>query len=69
MTPEPFYDEDDLGRERPATDPVRSSLLPVIEVIFAHTRDGSVERKAALDAVLSACDRIRAALAPKPRLQ
>jgi hypothetical protein len=52
----------------PAVDPVRTSLVPLLEHIFAVTADGSVERSAALDAVLAVAERIKAALAPKPRL-
>jgi hypothetical protein len=59
-------DSDELAV--PAVDPVNTSLLPVIEHIFAVTVDGSPARHAALSEVLSACERIRAALAPKPRL-
>jgi hypothetical protein len=51
-----------------AADPVSTSLVPAIEHIFAVTADGTPERRAALDAVLSACERIKAALVPKPRL-
>jgi hypothetical protein len=49
-------------------DPIRGAALPLIEAIFAVTRDGSSERAAALSELMSAVDRIRAALRPKSRL-
>jgi hypothetical protein len=53
----------------PAPDPLNTALLPVIEFVFATAADGSPERAAALNEVLAVAERIRAALAPKPRLQ
>jgi hypothetical protein len=51
-----------------AADPINAALLPVIEHIFAVAADGSPERAAAMNEVLQIAERIRAALAPKPRL-
>jgi hypothetical protein len=50
-------------------DGLRMSALPLIEHIFAVTADGSAERGKAMDVVLAAIERVRAALQPKPRLQ
>jgi hypothetical protein len=50
-------------------DPIRGAALPLIEAIFAVTRDGSSERAAALGELMSAVDRIRLALRPRPALQ
>jgi hypothetical protein len=63
-------DDSDEGFEPwpAATDLINTSLLPVLEHIFAVTADGSSERAAALSEVLQIAERIRAALAPKPRL-
>jgi hypothetical protein len=41
----------------------------LLEHIFAVTADGSAERSKAMDVVLAAVERIRAALQPRPRLQ
>jgi hypothetical protein len=49
-------------------DPIRGAALPLIEAIFAVTRDGSSERAAALGELMSAVDRIRQALRPRPQL-
>jgi hypothetical protein len=49
-------------------DPIRGAALPLIEAIFAVTRDGSSERAAALGELMSAVDRIRLALRPRPQL-
>jgi hypothetical protein len=49
-------------------DPINTLLVPLIEHILAATVDGSSERKSALSEVLQIADRIKAALAPKPRL-
>jgi hypothetical protein len=49
-------------------DPIRGAALPLIEAIFAVTRDGSSERAAALAELLAAVDRIRLAIVPKPQL-
>jgi hypothetical protein len=48
-------------------DPINAALCPLLEVVFAHSRDGSAERKAAMSEVLQIAERIRAALA-KPTL-
>jgi hypothetical protein len=40
----------------------------LLEYVFAASVDGSPERAAALGEVLAAAERIRAALASKPRL-
>jgi hypothetical protein len=50
-------------------DPIRVAALPLLEHIFAVTADGSAERSKAMDVVLAAVERIRAALQPRPRLQ
>jgi len=52
-----------------AVDPINTALLPVVEHIFAVAADGSPERAAALGEVLAVAERIKQALAPKPRLQ
>ena len=49
-------------------DPIRMAALPLIEHIFAVTADGSAERSKALDVVLTAAEKVRAALRPQPRL-
>jgi hypothetical protein len=54
--------------EVPEADPIRGAILPLIEAIFAATHDGSVQRAAAMGELMSAVDRIRAALRPKPSL-
>jgi hypothetical protein len=50
-------------------DPIRLAALPLIEAIFAASTDGSSERAAALGELMSAVDRIRLALRPRPALQ
>jgi hypothetical protein len=50
-------------------DLIRMAALPLLEHIFAVTADGSAERGKAMDVALTAIDRIRAAMRPKPRLQ
>jgi hypothetical protein len=50
-------------------DPIRLAVLPLIQHVFAVTADGSVERGKALDVVLTAVEKVRAALRPQPRLQ
>ena len=50
----------------PEVDRINAAACPLFEVIFAHSRDGSPERKAAMKDVLQIAERIRAALAPKP---
>jgi hypothetical protein len=49
-------------------DPLAGSVLPMIEAIFTQTHDGSPERAAAMGELMSAVERIRAALKPKPRM-
>jgi hypothetical protein len=49
-------------------DPIRTASLPLLEYVFAATTDGSSERAAALGELMSAVDRIRAALQSRPRL-
>jgi hypothetical protein len=44
------------------------AVLPLIQHVFAVTADGSAERSKALDVVLTAAEKVRAALRPKPRL-
>jgi hypothetical protein len=50
-------------------DPIRGAALPLIEVVFDLTAPGSSERAAALGELMSAVDRIRLALRPRPALQ
>jgi hypothetical protein len=50
-------------------DPIRMAALPLIEHIFAVSADGSAERSKAVNEVLAAGERIKQALASKPRLQ
>jgi hypothetical protein len=66
MTAEP--DDTEFEHWPAGVDPINTALLPVLEHIFAVAADGSDERKAALGEVLAVAERIRAALAPKPRL-
>jgi hypothetical protein len=63
-----MIERDEEFAEWPRTDPVRTALLPLLEYVFAASVDGSPERAAALGEVLAAAERIRAALASKPRL-
>jgi hypothetical protein len=49
-------------------DPIKTASLPLLEYVFAATTDGSVERAAALSELMSAVDRIRAALRPRSQL-
>jgi hypothetical protein len=49
-------------------DAIRLAVLPLIEHIFAVTADGSAERGKAMDVVLAAIERVRAALVPRPSL-
>jgi hypothetical protein len=49
-------------------DPIKTASLPLLEYVFAATTDGSVERATALGELMSAVDRIRAALRPRPQL-
>jgi hypothetical protein len=67
MTAEP--DDTDFENWPAGTDPVNTALLPLLEFVFVATADGSRERAAALGEVVAVAERIRAALAPKPRLQ
>lgn len=48
-------------------DLIRMAALPLIEHIFAVTADGSAERSKAMDVVLTAAEKVRAAL-HRPRL-
>jgi hypothetical protein len=50
-------------------DAIRMAVLPLIQYVFAVTADGSAERGKALDVVLTAVEKVRAALRPRPRLQ
>jgi hypothetical protein len=61
-------DETDFEPWPAEVDPINTAFLPVIEIIFARTKDVSAEREAALGEVLTAIGRIRAALAPKPTI-
>jgi hypothetical protein len=61
-----FSETDELPE---AGDPIRGASLPLIEAIFVATHDGSPERAVAMNELMLAVERIRAALRPKPRLQ
>jgi hypothetical protein len=50
-----------------APDPIATALMPLIELIFAMTADGSAERSRAMGEVLALPARIRVAL-HRPRL-
>jgi hypothetical protein len=60
--------DDDFEPWPAAPDPIRAALLPLIECVLELTADGSKERARAVSEVLEVVERIRAALAPKPRL-
>jgi hypothetical protein len=49
-------------------DPVNVAITPLIEHIFAVTAPDSAERKRALTEVLTAGEKVRAALQSRPRL-
>jgi hypothetical protein len=51
-----------------APDQLRLAALPLIEVVMEMSADGSPERKVAMNEVLAAIDRIRAAMRVRPRL-
>jgi hypothetical protein len=61
-------DEPAVPEADPINAAINTAICPLFEVIFAHTRDGSEERKAAMGEVLAVAERIKAALAPKPTL-
>jgi hypothetical protein len=64
-----MVEHDEADTDWPAeVDPINAAICPLFEVVFAHTRDGSPERRAAMSEVLHIAERIRAALAPKPTL-
>jgi hypothetical protein len=52
--------------EVPEADALRGSLLPLVEAIFAATHGDPRTRAAAMGELMSAVDRIRAALRSKP---
>jgi hypothetical protein len=49
-------------------DPINTAICPLIAAVFELTADGSAERKAALCEVLTAAEKVRAAMRLKPRL-
>jgi hypothetical protein len=49
-------------------DPIRTAACPLIECVLDLTADGSKERARAVGEVLEVVERIRAALAPRRRL-
>jgi hypothetical protein len=49
-------------------DPVSVAITPLIEHIFTVTSTASPERQWALTEILTAAEKVRAALRPKPRL-
>jgi hypothetical protein len=62
-------EHDDTSDELPAeVDPLAGAILPMIEAIFAASHEGSPERERAMAELFSSIARIRAALAPAPRL-
>jgi hypothetical protein len=50
-------------------DPINTAICPLIAAVFELTAPDSPERKAAMNEVLAAGERIKQALASKPRLQ
>jgi hypothetical protein len=50
-------------------DPINAAICPLIAAVFELTAPDSPERKAAMNEVLAAGERIKQALASKPRLQ
>jgi hypothetical protein len=50
-------------------DPINTAICPLIAAVFELTAPDSAERKAAMNEVLAAGERIKQALASKPRLQ
>jgi hypothetical protein len=51
-----------------APDPINTAICPLIATVFELTADGSPERKAALCEVLTAAEKVRAAMRPASRL-
>jgi hypothetical protein len=49
-------------------DPIATAACPLISAVFELTEHRSRERAAALTEILTAVDRIRAALRPRPSL-
>jgi hypothetical protein len=62
-----FSETDELP-EPEAGDAIRVAALPLIEFVMEMTTHRSHERRAALCEVLTAVEKVRAALQPKPRL-
>jgi hypothetical protein len=54
--------------ELPEADPISVAICPLIEHIFAVTADGSAERQRAMTEILTAAEKVRAALRQAPRL-
>ena len=50
-------------------DPINTAICPLIAAVFELTAPDSPERKAAMGEVLQIAERIKQALASKPRLQ
>jgi hypothetical protein len=49
-------------------DPVRAAIGNLLEAIIESTEEGSRERQVAMSEALQAHERVKQALAPKPRL-
>jgi hypothetical protein len=60
-------DQDELDWPASA-DPIHTALLPLIEVIFEATAEGSPERARAMSELLAAATRIRDALVRRSRM-
>jgi hypothetical protein len=54
--------------EVPEADSISVAICPLIEHIFAVTADGSAERQRAMTEILTAAEKVRAALRQAPRL-
>jgi hypothetical protein len=50
----------------PDADPIRMAALPLLVFVIEATTSDSAERKAAMGEVMSAVDRIRAAMRARP---
>jgi hypothetical protein len=61
-----FSETDELPAE--VGDPIRGSVLPLIEVVMSLTAPDSRERKLAMNEVLAAVERVKRALRPLPQL-
>jgi hypothetical protein len=56
-------ERDDEADELPeVVDPINAAICPLIMAVFEMTADGSPERAAAMNEVLAAAEKVRAAL-------